>query len=766
MKRSLLFIVGILFAFYGAGLIASCSDDEEEGFAASVTGIKLNKSEMELMELNVDTLVAEILMDGEAKVSVVWASSADSIATVDDFGVVTAVKEGNAVITATTFGEPFSAECSVTVTKRPILIERLQLDTASVILTCYDGKWDNLQLNATIYPKNADGGLLWTSSDENVATVTESGLVQAVAQGSAIIWCQAADNESCKDSCRVRVVRENGVIGVRIVEADAEIALIEGNTKTLTAEILPEDAEDKTVTWTSSDPSVLTVENTDQLTARITAVKAGDAMVILKSNDGGFADTCKVAISSGAVTGLTGLQKTLVGTVGKTETVSVTVLPDIATNKTVVWSSSDKEVVSIEVGEDSRQATLNYLKVGSATITATSESNPTVSVSCNVTVKRDGIAVDRLSGLPETLNAVAGKSGVLSVMVWPQNATNKTIVWSTNNESVVKLTPRMSGTDAINVNYLKAGTAVVTATSEDNPDATMSCTITVTGEGEVAVTHLTGLPETSNGVVGKSTVLNVIVNPTDASNKNVKWTSSDETIATVQAGSNSQQATVTYLKEGIVKITATSEANPEATMSCTITVTKEGGEVIAVTGLSGLPSTANGTVGKTGVLSVTVNPSNATNQTVIWKSSDETIATVRPYSSGSENATVTYLKEGTVVITATSEDNPSATMSCTVTVKKDESGGYVAVTHLAGLQPTLNSSVGKRVVLQVSVYPTKATNKKIIWKSSDESIATATPRTDSTIANVDLKKAGTVTITATSEDNPEATMSCVITVSE
>ena len=557
------------------GFISSCSDNEEE-VTYSVTGIQLNTDKLELIELDVDTLIAKILPDN-APGSVVWTSNADSIATVDDFGVVTAVKTGEAIISANVFGKKLKAECMVMVTRRPIPVQKLSIDTHSKILTCYDGKWDTLQLNAIVKPANANMELLWTSSEERVATVSPEGVVHAVAEGETLIRCIVANDASRRDSCKVRVVREKGVISLKFLE-EKVISLKVGNEKELSAEILPLDAEDKTVIWSSSDPAVVNIESTNQLKAKITAFKEGEVTVTLKSNDGGFEDTCKIIVAS-------------------------------------------NRVVS-------------------------------------------------LSGLPKILNGIVGKNEILSVNVLPADADNKTIL----------------------------------------------------------------------------------------------WTSSDESIATVQTGSTLQEANVTYLKEGTVTVTATSEDNAEATISCTITVKKED-EKVAVTSLTGLPETRSGTVGKSSVLSVTVNPTNATNKTVLWTSSDESIATVKPYSSGSQDANVTYLKEGTVTVTATSEDNAEAKMSCKITVRKDESGGEVSVKKIFGpFSNSINLKVGKKSTFQVIINPANATNKEITWTTSDESIGIPKPRADSALADIEWKKAGTVTITAISVSNPEATWSGMVIV--
>lgn len=577
MRKTLLFVVWVLFTLYGASFISSCSEDEEELSAAAATGLQLNKTELELMEQSKDTLIATILPNDLKNLSVLWSSSADTIATVDDFGVVTGIKVGTAVITATTFGKPFSAECQITVTERPIPVEYLELDVESSILTSYDGEWETLQLNAIINPKDANVGVVWTSSDEKVATVTEDGFVQPVAQGVAIIRCVASNNESLRDSCQVRVVRENGVISAEILEVGSVLSLIEGEVRTLSAEMLPVNAEEKTVTWTSSDPSVLAVENTNQATAQITALKEGMAMVILRSNDGGFTDTCRVSVSSAAVTALSGLPETLIGIIGEQEEVSVTVQPSYAINKKVVWTSSDESVATVQAGSDSQQAIVNYLQAGTTVITATSEDNPGATISCTVTVK-EKTPVNSLTGLQETITGTEGKTGSLSVTVNPSDASNKTVIWTSSDESIATV---QAGSDSqqATVNYLKEGTAIITATSADNPEATMSCTVKVTPAGYVAVKSLWGNVSSGEITISMSganpnRVFQVTVFPYDATNQEVTWKCTDESVVTVTPRTSSYMADIRPQKVGVATVTAISDDNPDITWTCVVTITE------------------------------------------------------------------------------------------------------------------------------------------------------------------------------------------------
>lgn len=584
MKKVLLFLAGILLVL--TGLMYSCAENEEELSASNAIGIQLDRNELELMEQDVDTLVATILPNNLTSLSVVWTSNADSIATVDNFGVVTAVKAGNAIITASTFGKPFSAECQVTVEKLPVSVESLKLDTSYVILTCYDGKWDTLQLNPVIYPVDADAELLWTSSDEAVAIVTAAGLVQAVGQGMATIRCISANDESCRDSCMVRVVRERGVIGVKILPEEEKIDLKIGDVKTLSAEFQPLSAEDKTVTWTSSDPLIVVIETMENSnSAQITGLKEGEVTITLKSNDGGFTDTCKVVVKSDKVrvSQLSGLPRTLLGSVGENTELSVNISPSDATNKTVLWKSSDESVATVQVvGNDSQKATVTYLKEGSVIITATSEDNPEATMNCNITVKSNVVAVTHLAGLLPTLDGTVGKSAVLSVSVYPSNATNKTVLWKSSDESIATVQPYSSTSLNATVRYLKEGTVIITALSEDNPEAIMNCVITVKEDDSgdmIAVTGLFG--NVSSGSItysmGKLTnyVFQVSVIPYDATNQNITWTSSDDSVVTVTARTtDSKLADLKLLKPGTATITATSESNPEVSWVCVVTVTE------------------------------------------------------------------------------------------------------------------------------------------------------------------------------------------------
>ena len=156
--------------------------------------------------------------------------------------------------------------------------------------TLYLDSGTTTRLSATAYPANAtNGSVAWTSSDEAVATVDSDGLVTAVSEGTCTITATAKDGSGVKGNCAVRVVRL--VTGITLNEMS--LSLNSGDTQTLTATILPSDATNKGVTWSSSDTGVATVDQS----GLVTAVWCGTCTITCTAKDGsGVSATCMVDV--------------------------------------------------------------------------------------------------------------------------------------------------------------------------------------------------------------------------------------------------------------------------------------------------------------------------------------------------------------------------------------------------------------------------------------------------------------------------------------
>lgn len=313
----------------------------------------------------------------------------------------------------------------------------------------------------------------------------------------------------------------------------ATIEIVEGETFSLVATVLPKDAEYDGVTWASSNASVASVNS-----GTVTAVKDGTATITASA--GGKSATCNVKVSAKivAVTSITLDKTSLSMQVGDTETLTATIKPEDATDKTIVWTSSDEAVVSVSNGK------ITALKSGKATITAKSS---TCSAECMVTVSvnTESITLDKT-----TLSLAVGESATLTATVKPDDATDKTVTWSSSDESVVKV-------DNGKVTARKSGTSTVSAKCGGK---TAECVVTVS----VPVSSITLDKTALSLALGESVTLIATVKPDDATDKTVVWYSSDESIAKVDNGK------VMALKIGFAIVTATA-AN--FSVSCNVTVT-------------------------------------------------------------------------------------------------------------------------------------------------------------------------------------------------
>ena len=210
-----------------------------------------------------------------AQTTLTWSSSNTSIATVSSSGAVTGVSVGTATITVKTSNN-LSASCKVTV--NPISPTNISLPASKTIAV--DG---TVTLTPTITPSNASTSLSWSSDDTSVATVTSSGVVRGIKEGTARIWVKTSNGLS--DWCDVTVKPNPSNIEITpsiIIEVD--------NTFTLTPTIIPSNAL-YTLTWFSSNSNIATVSSSGV----VRGIEKGTATITVKTNNGCLA-TCEVTV--------------------------------------------------------------------------------------------------------------------------------------------------------------------------------------------------------------------------------------------------------------------------------------------------------------------------------------------------------------------------------------------------------------------------------------------------------------------------------------
>ena len=412
-------------------------------------------------------------------------------------------------------------------------------------------------ISYTVQPKDATTpDVSFSSSDTSVATVSNTGIVTAVAPGTATITVKTKDGGF---TATVTITVKAKTVAVTGISLDkTELTLKSGEKATLTATVTPANATDKSVTWTSSDPPVVAVDN-----GEILAGKPGTATITVKTKDGGKTATCKVTVESGdvAVTGVS-LDKTeLTLKSGEKATLTATVTPEDATDKTVTWTTSDAAVVAVDKGE------VLAGKPGKATITVkTNDGGKTAT--CSITVEAATVAVTGVSLDKTELSLTEGGSATLKATVTPEDATDKTVSWKSSDSAVATVDENGM------VTAVKAGSATITVTTKDG-GKTATCKVTVVA-GTVAVTGVS-LDKTSLDLYpGEYAILNATVTPEDATDKTVSWKSSDSAVATVD-----ENGKVTAVKAGSATITVTTKDGGK-TATCKVTVTATSVDLKAV----------------------------------------------------------------------------------------------------------------------------------------------------------------------------------------
>lgn len=352
-------------------------------------------------------------------------------------------------------------------------------------------------------------------------------------------------------------------------------------------------------------------------------------------------------------------------------------------------------------------------------------------ISCNLNLE-NGTQVTGVYLNKATTSILVGKSETLTAAILPTSATNQGVTWASSNTGIATVTQEGL------VTGIAAGTASITVTAADtaNGTQTASCEVTVTAE-TVSVTGITLTKASTSILVDGAELLSATISPTNATNQTVTWTSSDTAIVTV-----SQVGLVTGIAAGTATITVTTEDGSK-TASCGVTVTMA---AVSVSGVSLTETTANILIGEEKTLTAAIEPSNATNQNILWESSHTNIAAV------TQGGLVTGKAAGTAAITVTTADG-SKTATCEVTVSP------IAVTGVALNKTSTSILVGSTEPLTAKISPDDSTDQGITWKSSNTSIATVSDQ--GLITGIAV---GSATITATAADTSNGTQTATCEV--
>ena len=620
----------------------TCSSKDNPGIRATcqitvkqyVEEVKLSADINELYEGDTLQIRSTVLPDNSSDKGLTWSSSNSSIATVDQSGKVTGIKNGTATIIATAKDRnSVQGRFDVTVL---LSVTGITLDQSQA--TIYTNNTSGIQLHASLTPATApSASVSWESSAENIAAVSNNGIVTPVSPGTATIVCRSKSNANVTATCEVTVKQY-----VESVTVSTNIAsIVEGETLQAFFNVGPANATDKTLHWTSSNENVATVDNN----GRITGVGGGTVWITATAVDGsGAHDSLKLTVvaaptqpPSSPVSILLDHDAMTVYTADKTARINATVTP---TDSAVVWASSNEDVATID-----NTGLISIGNRGTTILTARVASDPQKYASCTLQVIQSVESII-LSG-PSQVEV--GDSISLSAEVLPEYAENKALSWSSSDES--KATVDQNGI----VYGIMNSVVEITATALDGSQVHAEKNVKI-GSGPILVesitldqTNITGYTNQKDGIILTPTVL-----PKYADDLSVNWSSSNEQVATIN-----QNGKIIFKSPGITTITCRSISNSSVTATCEVTVKQYVEQIVLVSNKYSLMP------GDNAQLSATVYPENASDQSLTWSSSDPAIATV------DQNGTVTAISAGTVVIGATAKDGSGAVASQTLLVEKE-----------------------------------------------------------------------------------------------
>lgn len=265
-------------------------------------------------------------------------------------------------------------EYPLVIEEKVIKVEKIELQMSEVTVA----KGDTLHFSATVYPEDANNTAVnWTSSDPSVLTVDKEGVVTAVGGGHATITATAADGSDVSASCEVTVV-----ILVEEIKLGSKLYSVKkGSTVRAAATIVPVEADNRKVTWSSADPTIATVDKEGV----ITGVSVGKTTITVTAADGsGVSASCTVAVEPDVIL-VDGINfpNYYFPKVKKGETISldVTVSPENATNRELSWSSADEKIATVD-----KNGVVTGVGYGRTIITATATDGSGITASCAVLV--------------------------------------------------------------------------------------------------------------------------------------------------------------------------------------------------------------------------------------------------------------------------------------------------------------------------------------------------------------------------------------------
>lgn len=620
--------------------------------SGKVTGISLNKSLLYLKGYgSSEALYANIAPASAQDQYVEWQSLDRSVAEVNN-GVVTALKNGNTIITAITKDGGYKAECKVTVEGIPEL-ENITLDKTDITL---EGDGSSVILTASPVPAAAHiPGIIWSSSDSNIAEVKQDGCVYAIANGRADIKAQTEDG-SFMAVCHITVQNVSKEVTVSSVEFTEDSIKLDSTNKNhqLIAVVTPASAVNKECVYYSEDNSIAVVDDSGM----VKAVGNGITNICVISNDGRFTAGCKVSVTGFKDTAIKKLEldkENIKVERGGTGYLYVRKEPVIS-DEVLDWSSNNPDAVDVvadEYGMSAEVIVYEDAVMGStAIITVSSETG--VSAECFVEVTEYG--VKKIDMDHKNLYMLPGESYEMEADIVPREAEGSEIIWNSSNIQVAQV----DGNGVIKVQKkAKAGSTAIITSSNITRTKESKCKVIVQSK-KVKIKKLSTVKRNISLYPGQKADMSVKYKPEDATDVQLSYTSNNPGIVKI---SKSGKISVPSGYKGTAEVKVTAKSKNGKKVSSVIKVKQR---KVKIKKLSMSRTVLDLYGGNNTTLYAGHKPANATQSNIKWTSSNRNVAKV--ISNGSRATVRAGSVSSKKTVTIKAKDINGATATCRISV--------------------------------------------------------------------------------------------------
>ncbi len=684
-----------------------------------VTEMTLDVGDTYLIEYSLTSTIpgTEIANQG-----VTWSSSDTSVATIHQDGTITAISPGSSVITISTHDNNKTAYFYVTV--NPIAVTDILVDVEQIVLPAYA----TYQLSVSVLPTNATNQqCTFSIENEDLATVDNSGLITAKNSSMDNYTTYVIIRNGSAEE-RIELIIEGTMIPTEDIVLDKTTYTVQkGGTLQINASVSPSDATSQTITYQSVDTYYATIDGTGLVTGQ----NIGSTYIYVCNNGGNFygEEVCRTATIEviEATYPLESITLKYSATSVESGTVlspTITYNPTYTTNKQLTWTTSDSDVISVDA-----YGVITANKNGTATVTATSISNPGVTASVTFTVTGYKTPVEEICFNETDVELYVGETTQLTTTILPEDATVQTVTYTVSDTALASIAS--DGT----LTALSSGIVVVTATAVDN-GLTASIAVVIKDIEVTSIEWNVTADEYGTKQVtiytGEEMAVGVTIKPDNATDKEFTVTSLNEEYATYEDGmiTTYTAGETIFMVNGAngsydILYVSVKDKGPESVETETTLYLTEGESTELIYSI--LPEDIDD---RTGITSITSNSTTVTTVEYVESCSQDALTgemicdITKEYVTTYENIislednVITALHEGSAQITIYAAADMSVYEVVTVVVSPIISESLI----LNSDNPMIFTELGVSEYIDIEISPDNATNKEIWFAGMGDGI--------------------------------------------